>query len=111
MLVQLAAILTMSIVIPTVTAREAAQSANDVQCALASNRVATDSKDPKQKQVARDMYHFYLGRIDGRLSEEQLESEVAIARQAITASNINSTLQTCFVVAQRKLKAIQNMAR
>ena len=111
MLIQLAAIFTMSTFIPTVAAPEAAQSANDVQCALASNRVATDSNDPKQKQVARDMYHFYLGRIDGRLSEEQLKSEVTVSRKAITASNINSTLQTCFVVAQRKLKAIQNMAR
>jgi hypothetical protein len=107
----LAALLTLSMMTPTLTQADSAQGASDVQCALASNVVATASKDDKQKQTARDMAHFYLGRIDGRLSASQLKFEIAAQKKALTPGNFNAVMQSCLEVALRKLKVLQEMAR
>jgi hypothetical protein len=102
-------LLTLWMSVPTVVAPEPTTEVNDVRCALASNAVAQGSQDQKQKQAARDMFHFYLGRIDARLNAAQLRVEMAAQRNMITPANLNLTMQSCLSVARTKLRAIRGM--
>ena len=65
----------------------AAQATSDVKCLMASNLFSKAAKDPKARTVAEAAKFFYLGRLSGRISEQQLSAQMQAQAKAITKAN------------------------
>ncbi len=74
----------------------AAQSVDDdVRCLLASNFFARTEKNPQQKQLAMASAAFYLGRLDARISNEQLNSAAMAQAKTMTAPSLGPVMTNC----------------
>ena len=74
----------------------AAQSvAEDVRCLLAANVFARAEKDPAKRQLSMAASVFYLGRLDARISNEQLKTAVQAQAKTMPASSLGPTMTNC----------------
>ena len=74
----------------------AAQSVDDdVRCLLASNFFARAEKNPQQKQIAMASAAFYLGRLDARISNEQLNGAAMAQAKTMTKDSLGPTMNGC----------------
>ena len=74
----------------------AAQSVDDdVRCLLAANVFARGEKDPGKRQLSMAASVFYLGRLDARISNEQLKNAVAAQAKTMPASSLSPIMTTC----------------
>lgn len=83
----------------------AAQSVDDdVRCLLASNAVARAEKEADKRQLAAVTSAFYLGRLDARISNDQLKSMVVAQAKIMTGQNVGPLINNCVKrVAQKGL--------
>ena len=72
-----------------------AQATNDVKCLMASNLFSKAAKDPKARALGDAGKYFYLGRITGRLTEQQVRAQMIAQTKAITAANAGSVMTAC----------------
>jgi hypothetical protein len=86
-----------------------AQSANDVQCLLASNAASKLAKEPDAKRAAEATLHFYLGRIDGKYSDAQLAAAFTSQLPSLAGASVGPIMQACFQYAQQKMKVVQTV--
>lgn len=90
----------------------AAQNINqDVRCLMVSNLFSVAAKDPKARQLAAIAGFFYLGRLDGRLTDAQLEARIKSEQASLTNANAGSTMQRCGEYMQQRGKALQTIGR
>jgi hypothetical protein len=68
---------------------------SDVRCLLAANVFARAEKDPAKKQLSMAASVFYLGRLDARISNEQLKNAVQAAAKTMPASSLGPTMTSC----------------
>lgn len=74
----------------------AAQSVDsDVRCLLAANVFARAEKDAAKRQISMAASVFYLGRLDARISNEQLKSAVQSQAKSMPASSLGPTMTAC----------------
>lgn len=74
----------------------AAQNSNeDVRCLLASNLFTKAEKDPAKRQVAVLSSYFYLGRVDGRLSGQQLAAALKAQAPTIKPESAGAIMTLC----------------
>jgi hypothetical protein len=85
----------------------AAQSAtDDVRCLLASNVFAAGGNDAAHKQLAATIGLFFLGRVDARLTQDQLRAEVLTQGKALTGKNVGDVMNGCVQRFQAKQRAM-----
>ena len=93
-----------------------AQSPDDVRCLMLSNVFAKvssaggDNNHAEAQKAAQSAALFYLGKIDGRWSEEQLRAAQIQQRKTITSANAGAGMQRCMQQMQasaRKMQAIR----
>jgi len=72
-----------------------AQPTTDVKCLMASNLFSKAAKDPKARTVAEAAKYFYLGRVSGRLNEQQLRAQMQAQSKAITRANAGNVMNAC----------------
>ena len=77
------------------SAPAAAQATNDVKCLMASNLFSKAAKDPKARTVAEAAKFFYLGRLSGRISEQQLRAQMQAQAKTITKANAGNVMNAC----------------
>lgn len=68
---------------------------DDVRCMIASNVFASAEKDPQKKQLATFARFYYLGRVDARLSPEQLKKEVIGLSKTLNAQALGPAMTDC----------------
>jgi len=74
----------------------AAQSVDsDVRCLLAANVFARAEKDAAKRQLSVAASVFYLGRLDARISNEQLKNAVQAQAKTMPASSLGPTMTAC----------------
>lgn len=73
----------------------AAQPTTDVKCLMASNLFSKAAKDPKARTVAEAAKYFYLGRVSGRLNEQQLRAQMQVQAKTITKANAGNVMNAC----------------
>ena len=74
----------------------AAQSVDsDVRCLLAANVFARAEKDAAKRQLSVAASVFYLGRLDARISNEQLKTAVQAQAKTMPASSLGPTMTNC----------------
>ena len=74
----------------------AAQSVDsDVRCLLAANVFARAEKDAAKRQISMAASVFYLGRLDARISNDQLKTAVLAQAKAMPASTLGPTMTAC----------------
>ena len=73
----------------------AAQTTNDAKCLMASNLFSKAAKDPKARALGDAGKYFYLGRITGRLTEQQVRAQMVAQTKTITAANAGSVMSAC----------------
>jgi hypothetical protein len=74
----------------------AAQSVDDdVRCMLASNYFAHAAKDPQQQKIAQASAAFYLGRLDARISNQQLVSAEMAQAKSMTKDSLGPIMNNC----------------
>ena len=66
------------------------------RCLLAANVFARADKDPGQRQIAAATSVFFLGRLDARISTEQLKAAVTAQAKTMPASTLSPTMNACF---------------
>ena len=91
-MVGLAAGLTLTI---AASAPAAAQATADVRCLMASNLFSSAAKDPKARKLAEAGKYFFLGRVSGRLSEQQLRTQMLAQAKTITPANAANVMNGC----------------
>ena len=94
----------------TLAAPLAAQSADsDVRCLLASNVFVQQEKDPARKQLALAAQAFYLGRLDARISNEQLKAAMQAQAKSMTFASLPATMNDCVKRLAQKGMALRAM--
>ena len=94
----------------TLAAPLAAQSIDsDVRCLLASNVFVQREKDPARKQLALAAQAFYLGRLDARISNEQLKTVMLAQAKAMTFASLPATMNDCVKRLAQKGMALRAM--
>lgn len=83
----------------------------DVRCLLVSNAFSAGAKDPKARQLAMMAGFFYLGRLDGRLSDAQLEARIKAEQATLNNANAVPTMQRCGERMQQRGRALQAIGR
>ena len=74
----------------------AAQSVDDdVRCLLAANVFARAEKDPAKRQLSMAASVFYLGRLDARISNDQLKNAVQAQAKTMPAASLGPTMTNC----------------
>lgn len=68
---------------------------DDVRCLLASNLFTRAEKDPAKRQLAMAASAFYLGRLDARISNDQLKTAVSAQAKAMTAASVGPIMNNC----------------
>ncbi len=68
---------------------------SDVRCLLAANVFARAEKDPAKRQISMAASVFYLGRLDARISNEQLKTAVQAQAKTMPASSLGPTMTAC----------------
>jgi len=68
---------------------------SDIRCLLAANVFAQQEKDPAKKRLAANTYIFYLGRLDARISNEQLKAAILPQAKAMPAASLGPTMTAC----------------
>lgn len=89
-----------------------AQGANeDVRCLLASNLFTKAEKDPAKRQVAVLASYFYLGRVDGQLSGQQLANALKSQAPAIKPESAGGIMTACAKRLRSAGMAIQTLGK
>ena len=73
----------------------AAQATSDVRCLMASNLFSAAAKDAKTRKLAEAGKYFFLGRVAGRLNEQQLRTQMLAQAKSITPANAANVMQGC----------------
>lgn len=68
---------------------------DDVRCLLAANVFARAEKDAAKRQISMAASVFYLGRLDARISNEQLKAAVQAQAKAMPASSLGPIMTAC----------------
>lgn len=80
----------------TLAAPLAAQSIDsDVRCLLASNVFVQRGQDPTKKQLFLAAQAFYLGRLDARISNDQLNTAMQAQAKVMTFGSLPATMKDC----------------
>jgi hypothetical protein len=77
---------------------------DDVRCVLLSNLVAKGIKDENAKTLAMESLHFYVGRLDGRASDQEITSamrSIPPALNATAAKDIEACMERVRQAKQR----------
>jgi len=89
-----------------------AQSAtDDVRCLIASNVFAGAEKDPQKKQLAVYSRFFYLGRVDARLSQDQLKAQIVALSKALNPQALGQAMTDCARRLQGKEMQMQEIGK
>ena len=83
----------------------------DVRCLLASNLFTKAEKDPAKRQVATMAAYFYLGRVDARMSGQQLAAALKAQRTALNAETAGPIMTACAKKLQSAGLAIQTLGK
>lgn len=74
----------------------AAQTAEqDVKCMLISNVFATKETDSKRRQIAALSVAFYLGRIDAKMSPDQIRATILRVGKEPMGKNVGLVMTNC----------------
>lgn len=68
---------------------------DDVRCVLASNFFGHAAKDPQQQKIAQASAAFYLGRLDARISTQQLVSAEMTQAKTMTKDSLAPIMNAC----------------
>ena len=77
------------------SAPASAQAVSDVRCLMASNLFSKAAKDPNARKLAEAGKYFYLGRIAGRLNEQQVRTQMVAETKSLTAANAGNVMNVC----------------
>lgn len=93
-------------------APSAAQAADpDVQCLTLSKFFAANEKDPPKKLLATASTFFFLGRVDARLSAEQLKSLISAPSGQIKKTEAGGLMTICAKRLQARQQALFGVGR
>lgn len=89
----------------------AAQATNDVKCLMASNLFSKTAKEPKARAIAEAAKYFYLGRVSGRVSEQQLRAQMQSQSKTITRATAGNVMNACIRQMQSGAAMIERVGR
>jgi hypothetical protein len=105
-------IFTAAIAAAAIAAPIAAQSVDqDVRCFIASNVFVKNEKDPAKKQLAGVASFFYLGRLDARMSVQQLAAAANAQGKLMKPADLGTTMTACAARLTEKGKALQALGQ
>ena len=89
----------------------AQDAAADVRCLLVSNAFSGAEKDEGRKQLAILSAHFYLGRLDTRLSAAQLKPQVIAIAKTLSPPTMAATMNSCVQRLREKQLVMQTIGK
>ncbi|MDO6416882.1 hypothetical protein Q4F19_21035 [Sphingomonas sp. BIUV-7] len=89
----------------------AQDAASDVRCLLVSNAFAATDKDPQRKQLAIEASHFFLGRIDARMTQPQLKASIIQIAKTLTPPGMGPAMNACVTRLQSRQRMMQVIGR
>ena len=110
----IALLTTLAVTLPAVPATAQAAD-NDVRCLMLSNLFAKADADPQRKQFAAAASLFFLGRVDARLSQAALKSQILAQAKTIDKATAGPLMTECgkrMQTSERSMLAIgQDIAK
>lgn len=83
----------------------------DVRCLTVSKFFAKFDQDPRKRQMSVASAFFYLGRIDAKLSTDQLKAQIATPGAAIKKTEASQLMMVCARKIQSVQQSLMNMGR
>ena len=83
----------------------------DVQCLTLSKFFAANEKDPTKKLLATASTFFFLGRVDARLSADQLKSLISAPSGQIKKTEAGGLMTACAKRLQGREQALMSVGR
>jgi hypothetical protein len=80
---------------------------DDVRCLLVSNAFAATEKDVPRKQLAVESAHFFLGRIDAKLTQPQLKAQILQIAKTLRPDTMAATMNACVKRVQSRQQMMQ----
>ncbi|GAA3894577.1 hypothetical protein GCM10022276_12150 [Sphingomonas limnosediminicola] len=80
-----------------------------INCLLVSNAYARSETNPKAKVVAQQTFYFYLGRLDPRISSQQLKIELQRTAGVVKAASAVPLMNACAQEVQAKGRMLQSV--
>lgn len=93
---------------PVAAAQQSVDS--DARCLLAANVFARVEKDSAKRMVAAATSVFYLGRLDARISNEQLKAVLQAQAKTMPAASLGPTMTDCAKRLNEKGLAIRSFS-
>lgn len=111
-MLRITTIIAAAIAAAAIVAPLTAQTADrDVQCFIASNIFVQNEKDPAKKQLAGVASFFYLGRLDARMSVQQIATAANAQSKFIKPATLGPTMTACAARLSEKGKALQALGK
>lgn len=76
-------------------------------CLLVSNLFAKHATEQKDRALGERLLYFFMGRIDDRMSAEQLKSALRQQRPAINDTNATGLMNACVHEMQLEAQALE----
>jgi len=83
----------------------------DVRCLMLSNLFTKAATDDRAKQIARQTFAFYLGRLDGRATPQALTAVMRAEAPAIDPKIAGPAMNACVGRLGRAQQAVQSAGR
>ena len=78
----------------------------NIRCLMLSNLYAKSAKDDRGRQAAAETRLFYLGRVDDRMTDAQLEAAMLAAGKAITPDTAGAEMDKCAQLLEQRSRAM-----
>lgn len=86
-------------------------SSDDVKCLVLSSAFGAKGSTEEAKKVAQSAAFFYMGRIDGRLTDAQIRTAVALEQKALKAASAGVAMKACAKKMHDSAQKLQRAVR
>jgi len=84
---------------------------SDLRCLVSAAVMSSSSDDPKVKSAGQLAAIYFLGRLDGRTPDLDLEARFAEQAHAMTDADVKSQLQSCGATLSARGAALQTIGK
>ncbi len=92
-------------------AQQAQSATQDVRCLLLATHMSGRATKPEVKTVMSMTSAYYLGRVNGRIPDSELEARTRTEAKALVGTNVGQQMQSCVADMQNRARAMQAIGR
>jgi len=92
-------------------AQPAPSASQDIRCLLLATHLSGRATKPEVKTVMSMTSAYYLGRVNGRVPDSELEARTRAEAKALVGTNAAQQMQACVTDMQNRARVMQGIGR